>query len=126
MLAWGRHENKGYRQIVFLPISTSSDYDGRSYHLGTALGRIFPLSSQIRFVPSLRADYIWTKNDGYQEKGAGSENMIVKSDRAEAFIVGIDGKLIYQLSDRMSLIGSLGVGYDTVNKPRQCYYFFCR
>ncbi|MBN1141328.1 MAG: autotransporter outer membrane beta-barrel domain-containing protein [Deltaproteobacteria bacterium] len=111
----GRHKNEGYRQIVFLPISASSDYDGRSYHLGAVLGRIFPLARQTRFVPSVRADYIWIKNDGYREKGAGSENMIVKRDRAEAFIIGIDGKLIHQLNARISLIGSLGFGYDTVN-----------
>jgi len=41
--------------------------------------------------------------------------MLVKSNRAETLVVGIDGKLIHQLNARMSLVGSLGVGYDTLS-----------
>lgn len=111
----GQHKNKGYRQVVFFPDFAASDYDGRSYHLGAALGRVFPLSSQTRFVPSIRADYLWIENDGYHETGAGSLNMTVRSNRAEALIVGIDGKLVHQLNPRMSLVGDLGVGYDTLS-----------
>lgn len=66
-------------------------------------------------MPSVRADYVQIKNDGYRETGAGDENMVVKSDRAEALVIGVDGKLAYELNDRMSLLGSLGVGYDIVN-----------
>lgn len=52
----GRHTNKGYRKVMFLPTVARSDYDGRSRQVGAALGRIFPLSNQTRLVPSVRAN----------------------------------------------------------------------
>jgi outer membrane autotransporter protein len=65
----GHHKNKGYREIVLFPAVASSNYEGRSYHFGAALGCILPISGRTRFVPSLRADYVQIKNDGYQETG---------------------------------------------------------
>jgi outer membrane autotransporter protein len=115
----GRHKNKGHRQVAFLPLThltAASDYDGSSYHFGTAVGRIVPLWSHTRFVPSIRAGYIWIKNDDYRETGADFANLSVENNRAEALIIGVDGKLIHPLNDRITLLGSLGVGYDTLRK----------
>lgn len=112
----GKNTNQGRRVIAFSSALAASDYTSHSAHLGIGIARSYPLSSTTTLTPSLRADYTTIKEDAYSESGAGLLNLNVNSRSAEAFVVGLDGRLTHRLSGRTTLHANLGVGYDTINK----------
>ena len=112
-----RHNNDAQRDIDFggLNRQAKSDYSSWSAHIGAALSHSLQWTEQTRFIPALRADYTWMRSEGYSEKGAGALNLDVDSDRTEAFVVGVDGQLDHDLSDRLRLSAKVGLGYDLIN-----------
>lgn len=111
----GGTKNQGRRQIAFTSTIASSDYKSDIAHFGIGMGRNYPLSGQTILTPSVRADYTYIKDKGYSETGAGLLNLNVSSRKAEAFVIGVDGKLTHKLNDQTSLQATLGVGYDTMS-----------
>lgn len=111
----GQNKNKGQRTITFVSSVASADYDSVSAHAGVGVGRTIQLNERTQFIPSVRADYTWIKDDGYTETGAGALNLNVASRSTEELILGVDGKIVHNLNDRTALNGTLGVGYDTIN-----------
>ena len=108
----GQNRNDGKRDIAFAGLNAKSSYNTWTAHAGVALDHTFSLSSATRFTPSVRADYTWIKDDSYTEKGAGALSLKAKSNSTDQFILGVDGKLSHDLTDRVNLSANLGVGYD--------------
>ncbi|WP_341304653.1 autotransporter domain-containing protein [Pseudomonas sp. TMP25] len=108
----GQNRNEGKRDIAFAGLQAKSSYNTWTAHAGAALDHTIRLSTATRFTPSLRADYTWIKDDAYTEKGADSLNLKAKSNSTDQFILGVDGKLVHDFTEQVSLSGNLGVGYD--------------
>ncbi len=108
----GQNRNDGTRDVAFTGLQAKSSYNTWTAHAGVALDHTINLSQSTRFTPSVRADYTWIKNDAYTENGAGALNLKAKSSSAKQFVLGVDGKLVHEVTDQLSLSGNLGVGYD--------------
>ena len=116
---YGQNRNKGERTITGLgaganPVASSS-YDSRVATLGVGIGRTMMLSAQTRFIPSVRADYVWIKDDGYTEEGARQFNLQVDDHTASALVLAVDGKVRHDIAQGLSLFANLGIGYDVIN-----------
>ncbi|QDF99785.1 hypothetical protein CJ010_16150 [Azoarcus sp. DD4] len=112
----GRNRNEGRRKITFAARVAESDFDSETAHIGVGIGRSYAIGGRTSLTPSIRADYTWIKDQSYTEKGAGALNLHIDSRSTEALVVGIDAKLEHQVSEQSSLVGNLGVGYDTINE----------
>jgi autotransporter family porin len=108
----GQNRNDGKRDIDFAGLQAKSSYNSWTAHAGVVLDRTFSLTSATRFTPSVRADYTWIKDESYTEKGADALDLQAKSRNTDQFIVGFDGKLAHDFTDRVSLSGTAGAGYD--------------
>ena len=116
----GKNSNKAQRTITGLTTTgnepvASSRYDGQVATVGVGLGRTLPLSSQTRFIPSVRADYVWVKEDGYTEDGASPFNLQVDGQTASSLVFAVDGKIRHDINRGLSFFANLGVGYDVIN-----------
>ncbi len=111
----GLNTNQGSRQITFASAVASSDYDSQDIHLGVDINKSFSLGAKTKLIPSLRADYTWINDASYTETGADLLNLHVNSRSTDALVIGPDVRLTHSLSDQISLMGNLGVGYDTIN-----------
>jgi outer membrane autotransporter protein len=111
----GQNKNDGRRTIDFGGLNgvATSSYDSWSGHVGAGLAHTIKLSDQTIFTPSVRADYTSIQEDAYQESGVAALN--VDKTRAEAFVLGVDGKLWHAINRKASLTANLGVGYDVIN-----------
>ena len=112
----GLNTNQGSRQIAFTSTVASSSYDSQDFQLGASINRTYALGEKTNVIPSLRIDYTWINDDSYSETGAGLLNLNVNSRSTDALVVGADARVIHALSEGISLMGDLGVGYDTINK----------
>lgn len=110
----GQNRNDGKRDISFANLQAKSHYSSWTAHAGTSLDRTYSLAPQTRFTPSVRADYTWIKDNAYNEKGADALNLQANKRSTDSFIVGIDGKLAHDLSNKVSLSVNAGVGYDLI------------
>ena len=95
--------------------TASSDYNSTNAHVGIGIDRTYALNTKATLIPSLTADYTNIKEYAYTETGAGLLNLSVDGRTADALIFGVNTKLIYACNDQTSLIGDVGVGYDTIN-----------
>jgi len=116
----GKNSNKAERTITGLTTTgkdpvASSRYDGQVATLGVGVGRTLALSPQTRFIPTIRADYVWVKDDGYTEDGASPFNLQVDSQTASSLVFAVDGKIRHDVAKGLSLFANLGVGYDVIN-----------
>lgn len=109
---YGVHKNNA-RRNTFLGDTATSRYDSWSAHLGTGVSRIYDISPQTNFVPSLRADYIYVRTKGYAESGSVA-NLKVDGGKTEELILAVDGKVNYDLGNGTHLTANLGVGYDAI------------
>jgi outer membrane autotransporter protein len=112
----GRNNNQGRRQIAFASAVASSSYSSQSAHLGLGLARSYVVGARTSFIPAVRADYTWVRDDGYTEGGAGALNLLVNGRTTQALVLGVDGKLSHQLSERTTLTANLGTGYNTLDR----------
>jgi uncharacterized protein with beta-barrel porin domain len=116
----GQNRNDGERRLDLGGVSgkASSNYDSRSVTAGVALAKAFDLAPTTRFVPSVRADYTWIKDDSYREKGsAGLQPLLldVEKHQTDQLILGLDGKLSHEIVPGTVVTGNLGVGYDVIH-----------
>lgn len=112
----GQNDNTGRRGITFMATEARASYTSQTAHLGSGLGRTYPLNSRTSLIPSVRFDYTWIKDKAYTESGAGALNLSVNARTTEAMVIGFDGKLAHQLNDQTTLLANLGLGYDTLNQ----------
>jgi len=115
-LDFGRNNNNGQRNIAFTNTQAKADYHSTTAHIGAGIGRTYAVAPQTTLTPSVRADYTWIRDSSYTEKGAGLLSLDVDGRSAEAFVIGLEGKLEHQLNERTTLTTNLGVGYDTINE----------
>lgn len=113
-LGVGQNNTDGKRDILFLNETAKSDYSSHTATAGIGLARTFTLSESTDFIPSVRTDYTWIKDESYNEKGS-SANLDVDSQSTEQLILGLDGKLVHELAPGTSVAANLGVGYNTMN-----------
>ncbi|MGY6269585.1 autotransporter outer membrane beta-barrel domain-containing protein [Achromobacter denitrificans] len=114
----GINDNSGRRSINFggLDRVAKSDFDSTTAHLGAAIGRGFQISEATSFTPSLRTDYFRIHSESYTERGADALNLKVGSQTSEQLIAMAEGQLQHRLTDRASLMASLGVGYELLGE----------
>lgn len=117
---FGQNSNDGKRSIDFGSTSgtAKSDYDSWVASAGVGLGKVMNLNAQTTFVPSLRADYTWIKDESYHEHGETAIDPLlldVDSRHTDAFVLGVDGKVNYLVMPGTTLSANLGVGYDVIN-----------
>lgn len=108
----GRNHNKGSRDIEFADLKAKSSYSTTTAHAGVQLDHTFALNPTTRFIPAIRADYTWIKDDAYSEKGADALDLNANSRSSNQFVLGTNGKLSHDLTDKLTVNGKLGVGYD--------------
>lgn len=111
---FGQNSTDGQRDIRFLGETAKADYSSLVATAGIGLARTFELSEQTAFIPSIRTDYTWIKDEGYTEKGS-SANLKVDSQSTDQMIVGLDGKLSHAILPSTTVSANLGVGYDVLN-----------
>ncbi|MCL6264465.1 autotransporter outer membrane beta-barrel domain-containing protein [Craterilacuibacter sp. RT1T] len=111
----GRNRNQGERQLSFMGVKASSDYDSLSYHMGAGIGRTFALPREITTTPSLRLDYTRIKEDGYSETGAGAANLINGKRSVEQTLLAVDNRMTLPLNARQSVSLNAGAAYDLMN-----------
>ncbi|WP_160796927.1 autotransporter domain-containing protein [Craterilacuibacter sinensis] len=111
----GRNRNQGERQLSFMGVKASSDYDSLSYHMGAGIGRTFALPREITTTPSLRVDYTRIKEDGYSETGAGAANLINGKRSVEQTLLAVDNRFMLPLNARQSASLNAGAAYDLMN-----------
>ena len=112
----GHNDNKSHRQISFANLRAQSDSSSNTAHAGAALGRDLTLSDRTTFTPSVRADYTWIRDRGYTENGADALNLSVEGRTTKSFVIGVDGRVQHRVGDRGTLVGNLGLGYDTMDQ----------
>ena len=114
---YGTNQNTSNRNLAFLNRNAAASYTSNSFHLGAGVGRMLAINEKTSFTPSFRADYTSIHNNGYTETGsAGALNLAVSGQTTNEFILAVDGKVSYALSDTSTLTANLGVGYDTMAK----------
>lgn len=113
---FGMNRNSSTRNIVFNGNVANGSYDAWTAHLGASLNRKYVINEQAVFTPAVRIDYTRVQDQGYSETGAALLNLNVDRNIAQALVLGIDGKLAYQLNDQWTLSANLGAGYDVLNK----------
>jgi len=116
----GRHTNRGDRAIAFDSSTAHARYDSDVAHLGAAVGRRYNLDfSATVLTPSVRLDYTSVRDAAYRETGAGDLNLSVGKRTTEALVLGVDTQFNHPVTDRLSLVGVLGAGYDLINGKNQ-------
>jgi len=114
---FGINKNDGHRRINFGGLNrvAKSDFDSTTAHVGAGIGRSFSLNEKTSFIPAIRADYFWIRNDSYTEKGAAALNLKVNAATSEQLITMVEGRLQHRLTERAALLANVGVGYDLLN-----------
>lgn len=111
----GLHKNEGKRYLNFRNTIARSDFDSISSHIGAGAAHPIALSEKVTFTPSLRADYTHIRDESYREKGADLLNLDVDSNKSEAFVLTLGGKLSQDISEKASVYINGGVDYDVIN-----------
>ncbi|GAB7564245.1 hypothetical protein LG202_22840 [Methylobacillus methanolivorans] len=111
---FGINKNDGRRTINFGGLNrvAKSDFDSTTAHVGAGISRSIKLNERTSFIPSVRADYFWIRNESYTEKGADALNLKVGSATSEQLIAMVEGRVQHKLTDRAALTANVGVGYD--------------
>lgn len=111
----GKNHNAGNRQLTSFSRTAQSSFDSLTALAGVGVARTLKLSEQTNFIPSIRADYTWIRDESYTETGAGVLNLHVKERSTDELIIGVDGKLVHQFDPGKMLVANLGVGYNVLN-----------
>lgn len=120
-LGIGQNDTRGQRAITFASGTANAHYRSQTATLGGGMEKTYPLSEQTRFLPSIRADYTWIRDQAYRETGSASiEPLLLDVARrnTDELILGVNGKLKHQLSPASMLGIDLGAAYDALNRQR--------
>lgn len=115
----GQNTTKGNRSISFASGTASSSYHSLMTTAGIGLEKTFTLNEKTNFLPSIRVDYAWIKDQAYQEAGSVSVSplLLQVDDRtSDELILGVNGKLNYQWNSSTRVSINAGVAYDVINK----------
>lgn len=112
----GRNRTNSQRVIGLTSSVAAASYDSTSLHAGVGVGRLYYLSEDMSFTPSVRVDYTRIRDDSYAETGAGLLSLHVRGRSADQLVVGTEGKFSRKLGERTTLNASLGAGYDVLNQ----------
>jgi outer membrane autotransporter protein len=118
-LGLGSDQNKSARNITFMAEQATATYNSLTATVGVGLGSKLKLDEQNTFVPSIRADYTYVRDDSYSESGAGALNLNVVGRGTDELVVSMDGKLVHEIKPGIAVAVNLGMGYDTLNKQAQ-------
>lgn len=112
----GMNRNDADRDLRFGGVNrtASASYNSWNTHVGVGIGRILDIAPKTTFTPSVRADYLYIRDRGYTETGAGALNLNVNGKSADELVIAIDGKVNHALTDTLSLTANLGAGYDAL------------
>ncbi len=116
---FGINQNTGSRGIAFMGTTANSSYNSYSGHVGTGVQKLYPLTQETRFIPSLRVDYLTVQSQGYTETNAGALNLNVNSQTYQELLVSANLRLDHDLTDKMKVTGNVGAGYNTLNNQVQ-------
>jgi uncharacterized protein with beta-barrel porin domain len=116
----GQNRNDAERNINLNGIGgkASANYDSRSVTAGVALAKAFDVNPTTRFIPSVRADYTWLKDDSYHETGNAALQPLlleVGKRQTDQLILGLDGKVSHEILAGTQVTANLGVGYDVIH-----------
>lgn len=111
----GYNKTDGKRHLAFTGQRAKSDYDSYTGHLGAGLAKTFALSDTTSFVPEIRADYSYIRNESFTEKGAGAFNLDVDSKHVDAFVTTLKGSVYHDFSNQLSVSANAGIGYDFID-----------
>jgi len=92
----------------------NSDYDGYALNAAIEYEQGVELNKETTLYPyaSLSGTYVY--NDGYVESGEGTNAQEVSDADSKALIIGLGTRANYKLSDRATLTGNVGIGYDMI------------
>jgi len=115
-LSWqldaGLNNNWGTRNILFAGLAARSRFDTYTAHAGMRLTRNLALSERTDLAPSVGLDYVWLRNGGYLETGAGALNLQVNRQSVEQLLVSGDARFTHRLDNGVNLLANLGLAYD--------------
>ena len=115
----GQNSTSGHRTISFASGTANASYHSLTATTGIGLEKTVKLSEQTRFLPSIRVDYTWIKDQAYRETGLASISPLlldVASRSSKELIVGVNGKISHKLNSATMVNVNAGVGYDVVNQ----------
>ena len=115
----GVNQNTGSRGINFMGTTANSSYNSYSAHLGTGVTKLYPLTPDTRFIPSVRADYLTVQSQSYTETNAGALNLNVNSQTYQELLASANFRLDHDLTDKLKLTGNVGAGYNLLNNQVQ-------
>ncbi|WDZ95787.1 autotransporter domain-containing protein [Herbaspirillum sp. WKF16] len=113
----GWNDNRSARNINFGGINRTANgsYGALSFHTGASLSQAISIDPANTFFPSIRADYTRLKGRSYTETGADALNLSVDGKTTEAFVIGVDGRVVHAIDAHSQVDATVGAGYDTIN-----------
>lgn len=115
----GVNHDHGTRAIPFMDVSAQSAFDSTSQHVGIGLERSYALDARTTLTPQITADYLALQESGYSEQGAGILDLAVNRRQYRETVLGTGVQLAQMLSDRWTLITSVGAGYNRSNRQSE-------
>lgn len=112
----GRNKTNTQRVVALTSGVAAASYDSTTAHAGVGVARLYYLSEDLSFTPSVRVDYTRVRDDSYAEAGAGLLSLNVRGRSADQLVVGTEGKFSRKLGERTTFNASVGAGYDALNQ----------
>jgi len=116
---YGVNHTGSQRSLSFVNGTANASYNSQTASVGMGLERAYALGARASLTPTLRADYTWVRDQGYQESGSAAIAPLllnVQSRNGEQLVFSLGSKFGYQLNDATSLGANLEVGYDTMSR----------
>ncbi|HTH95282.1 MAG TPA: autotransporter domain-containing protein [Rhodocyclaceae bacterium] len=113
----GWNNNRTTRNINFGGLSriANGSYGALSFHTGAGVSKAISIDQADTFIPSVRIDYTRLKGRSYTETGADALNLSVDGQTTEAFVAGMDGRIVHAINAQSQLEANVGAGYDLIN-----------
>ncbi len=112
----GLNQNESRRYMAFINRTAVADYDSHTAHLGVGLEQLFTWNERTRWLPGVRLDYTWLRQQSYSESGAGALNLNVAEERSDALVLTLEGRVEHRMSRGGRLLANMGLGYDLMNE----------
>lgn len=112
----GLNQNESRRYMAFINRTAVADYDSHTAHLGMGLEQLFTWNEQTRWLPGVRLDYTWLRQQSYSESGAGALNLQVAEEQSDALVLTLQGRVEHQMNPKARLLANIGLGYDLMNE----------
>ena len=110
----GKLSTEGSRDIPLAGLTARSQYDSNVFAAAVDARRTFQQGDTTTLTPSISAAYTQIRDDAYTETGAGGLNLDVSERSSEELVLGVDGRVDYQLGFNALVTANLGVAYDAM------------